>query len=91
MINLANYFLKKQDLYLSDLDDVQRLARCVASKYEGVDINYEDKPSATKGNVEAVVSSPDFIRLYTDRHEVLVTREEAEKLRDVLTVICAQT
>lgn len=90
MINLANYFLRKRELYLSDLEDVQRLARCVASKYDDVDIFYGDKTSATKGLIEAVVSSPKFIRIHTDRHEILVTREEAEQIRDVLTVICSQ-
>lgn len=91
MINLANYFLKRDNLYLSDLEDIQRLARCVARKYQDVQINYDSPTTAEKGDTQVVQVQINTFKVSTDRYDMTLTREEAERLRDVLTVICAQT
>lgn len=90
MINLANYFLNRRALYLSDLPDIQRLARCVARKYQDVSIDYDAPVTVEKGDIQAVQVQPDVFKVSTERYDMTMTREEAEKLRDVLTVICAQ-
>lgn len=91
MINLANHFLNARNLYLSDLPDVQRLARCVARKYEGVNIDYDSPTTAEKNDTHATQVKPNIFEVSTERYDMILTREEAERLRDVLTVICAQT
>lgn len=91
MINLANRFLKARNLYLSDLEDVHRLARCVARKYEGVTIDYDTPTTVEKDDTHATQVNQNVFEVSTDRYDIILTREEAERLRDVLTVICAQT
>lgn len=93
MINTANYFAKRENLYLSDLHDIKNICAWVQNQfdveyyYNGKQVKIQSGEITALGQQSDGVAS-DYVRVSmpTDRN-VIMSIQEARELRDCLSAL----
>ena len=97
MINTANYFAKRGDLYYNDLSDIKNMCSFIQDQfdvkyhYSGNEVKIQsDEVTAWSWTQPSSCHEYIHVKLPTENN-VIMSRQEAKELRDCLTSLLWET